>query len=84
MDEGVGRQSRPQYRDCCHRKQAGQDQLGGVVEWRKLSPDAQEGRKTVKWRAREPALKYGSFMTVAINKDGHARIIIMRPETILH
>ena len=23
-------------------------------------------------------------MTVAINKDGHARIIIMRPETILH
>jgi hypothetical protein len=40
MDEGFGRQSRPQYRDCCHRKQAGQDQLGGVVEWRKLSPDA--------------------------------------------
>jgi hypothetical protein len=24
------------------------------------------------------------FMTVAINKDGHARIIITRPETILH
>ena len=40
---------------------------------------------TVKWRAREPALKHGSFMTARpINKDGHARIIIMRPETILH
>jgi hypothetical protein len=25
-----------------------------------------------------------SFTTVAIIKDGHARIIIMRPETILH
>jgi hypothetical protein len=24
------------------------------------------------------------FMTVAINKDGRAQIIIMRPETILH
>ena len=23
-------------------------------------------------------------LTAAINKDGHARIIIMRPETILH
>jgi hypothetical protein len=28
------------------------------------------------------ALKYGSFATAAINKDGHAGIIIMRPETI--
>jgi hypothetical protein len=25
-----------------------------------------------------------NFMTVAIIKDGHVRIIIMRPETILH
>ena len=35
-----GSQSRPQCRDRSHRQQAGQDQLGGVVEWRKLSPDA--------------------------------------------
>jgi hypothetical protein len=44
----------------------------------------EKDERTVKWRAREPALKYGSFMTAAINKDGHARIIIMRPETMLH
>jgi len=43
-----------------------------------------EDERTAKWRAREPALKYGLFMTGAIHKDGHARIIIMRPETILH
>ena len=48
------------------------------------SAEDRKDEKTVKWRAPEPALKYGSFMTVAINKDGHARIIIMRPETILH
>ena len=102
MDEELGRQSHPQCCDCRHGQQTDQNQLGGVVERRELSPDAcprgcqldevilkfvsqrslQKNRKderTVKWRAREPALKYGSFMTAAINKNGHARIIIMRP-----
>src|ERR1019366_4581059 len=40
MDKGLGRQSRPQCCDCCHGEQAGPDQLGGVIERRKLSPDA--------------------------------------------
>jgi hypothetical protein len=29
----------------------------------------EKDERTVKWRAREPALKYGSFMTAAINRD---------------
>ena len=40
MDEEFGRQSRPECGDRGHRKQAGQDQLGSVIERGKLSPDA--------------------------------------------
>ena len=40
MDEELGRQSRPECGDRGHGEQAGQDQLGSVVERRELSPDA--------------------------------------------
>jgi hypothetical protein len=43
MDEELGRQSRPECGDRGHGEQASPDQLGGVVERRKLSPDACPG-----------------------------------------
>ena len=38
VDEWLGNESRPQRPDRCHCEQAGEDQLGSVVERRKLSP----------------------------------------------
>jgi len=44
----------------------------------------QKGRKNSQMACPRTCVEIRSFMTAAINKDGHARIIIMRPETILH
>ena len=46
------------------------------------SAEEQEGRKHSQTACPRTWVEIRSFMTVAIIKDGHARIIIMRPETI--
>ena len=106
MDKELGRQSRPQCSNCCHSEQAGQDQLGSVIERRKLSPEAclctrqldevtlkfasqksaeeEEGRKHSQMACPRTCVEIRVFHDRRDNKDGHTRIIIMRPERILH
>jgi hypothetical protein len=48
------------------------------------SAEEKEGRKYSQMACPRTCVAIRSFTTVAIIKDGHARIIIMRPETILH
>jgi hypothetical protein len=48
------------------------------------SAEEKEGRKHSQTACPRTCVVIRSFTTGAIIKDGHARIIIMRPETILH
>jgi hypothetical protein len=48
------------------------------------SAEEKEGRKHSQTACPRACVVIRSFMTGAIIKDGHARIIIMRPETTLH
>src|SRR6266852_9540788 len=48
------------------------------------SAEEKEGRKYSQMACPRTCVVIRSFTTVAIIKDGHARSIIMRPETILH
>jgi hypothetical protein len=46
--------------------------------------EEKEGRKHSQTACPRTCVVIRSFTTGAIIKDGHARIIVMRPETILH